>query len=416
VSETDKIVIVDCQIAGISGDMFLGALIDLGADVNKIVSAIKSLETRSYGYKNIKIDIKQVMRKEFKATKIDVTAEGALRKNASNLVEIVEKSANGLKFSEKARKFTSNVIRTLVESEARVHQKSLTDAHLHEVGLIDTVAEIIGSAVAMEDLGLFNSKIYASPVSVGGGLFKFSHGTVSSPAPATLEIFASKNFPIKGGPVESELTTPTGASIIVNLAEEVSRFYPEMAPTKVGYGAGNKDFEEMPNVLRITIGEPLDNWLLRDEIAILETNLDDVTGEVIGNSVDRLLREGAKDVSVIPMFTKKNRPGQILKIVTDRKAAKHLSRIVIEETGTLGVRVIPCERHIVNRELFSVDVQIDGAKERVRVKVAKDMRGKIIHIKPEYEDVKKIADKTGKPLREIIELTAMKAREVLLEK
>jgi uncharacterized protein (TIGR00299 family) protein len=415
-SETDKILIIDCQIAGISGDMFLGALIDLGADVNKVVSAIKSLETRGYSYKNIKIEIKQVMRKEFKATKIDVTAKGTSRKDASELIEIVEKSAKKLKLSEKARKFTSNVVHTLVDSEASLHKKNLADAHLHEVGMIDTSAEIIGSAVAMEDLGLFNSKIYATPVSVGGGLFKFSHGTVSSPAPATLAILTSKNFPMKGGPVESELATPTGASILANLTDEVSRFYPEMTPMKVGYGAGNKDYEEMPNVLRITVGKPLESWLLKDEIAILETNLDDVTGEIVGNSIDRLLREGAKDVSIIPMFTKKNRPGQILKIVADRKDVKHLSRIVMEETGTLGVRVYPCERHIITRELYSIDVPIDNAKESVKVKVAKDRKGKIIRIKPEYDDVKKLADKTGKPLREIIELVTMRAREVLLKK
>ncbi|HVP92156.1 MAG TPA: nickel pincer cofactor biosynthesis protein LarC [Acidobacteriota bacterium] len=415
-SEFDKIVTIDCQVAGISGDMFLGALIDLGADINKIVSAIKSLETQGYGYKNIRIDVKQVMRKEFKATKIDVTAEETSKKDATELIEIVEKSAKDLRLSEKAKRFTSNVIRTLVNSEVSLHKNNLSDAHLHEVGMIDTSAEIIGSAVAMENLGLFDSKIYATPVSVGGGLFKFSHGVVSSPAPATLEILKSKNFPIKGGPIESELATPTGASILVNLTDEVSRFYPEMTPIRVGYGAGNKDFEEMPNVLRIAVGKSLESWLLTDEVAVLETNLDDVTGEIIGNSVDRLLREGAKDVSIIPMFTKKNRPGQILKIIADRKDVKHLSKIIIEETGTLGVRIYPCERHIISRELSSIDVIIEDTKELVKVKVAKDRKGKIIHIKPEYEDIKKLADKTGKPLREISELVAMRAREILLKK
>jgi uncharacterized protein (TIGR00299 family) protein len=287
---------------------------------------------------------------------------------------------------------------------------------LHEVGLIDTPAEIIGVAVAVENLGLFNAKVYATPASVGGGLFKFSHGTVSSPAPATLEIFRAKNFPIQGGPVESELATPTGAAILVNLANEVGRFYPEMTPQKIGYGAGNKDFEEMPNVLRLTVGEPLENWLCKDEIAILETNLDDVTGEVIGNSVDKLLREGAKDVSIIPMFTKKNRPGQILKILADRKDVKRLSRVVIEETGTLGVRVYQCERHVINREVIAVDVHVGGTKEQVKVKVAKDTNGKVIRVKPEYDDVKRLSDKTGKPLREVNEIILMRAREVLLKR
>jgi len=410
-SKFDKMLVIDCQIAGISGDMFLGALIHVGADVNKVVSAIKSLENQVYGYKNVKINVQQVLQKEFKATKIDVTAESTSRKNGSKLVEIIEKNAKNLKLSAKAQQFASNVIRTLVNAEAKLHGKALSNAHLHEVGLVDTPAEIIGAAVAMEDLGLFNAGIYATPVSVGGGLFKFSHGTLSSPAPATLEIFRSKNFPIKGGPVESELTTPTGAAILVNLANEVSCFYPEMTPLKIGYGAGNKNFKEMPNVLRLTVGEPLNNWLLKDEIAILETNLDDVTGEIIGNSLDKLLREGAKDVSIIPMFTKKNRPGQILKIVADRKDVKRLSRVVMEETGTLGVRVYPCERHIISREVISVDVLIDDVKERIKVKVAKDRNGKIIRIKPEYDEAKRLSDKTGKPLREINDIVTMRARE-----
>jgi uncharacterized protein (TIGR00299 family) protein len=415
-SKFDKILVIDCQIAGISGDMFLGALIDIGADINKVTSAIKSLENQAYGYKNVKINIQPVLQKEFKATKIDVTAESTSRKNGNELVKIIEKNVKNLKLSAKAQQFASNVIRTLVNSEAKFHGKALAKAHLHEVGLVDTPAEIIGAAVAMEDLGLFRAEIYATPVSVGGGLFKFSHGTLSSPAPATLEIFRSKNFPIKGGPAETELTTPTGAAILVNLANETSSFYPEMTPLKIGYGAGNKDFKEMPNVLRLTIGEPVDNWLLKDEIAILETNLDDVTGEIIGNTIDKLLREGAKDVSVIPMFTKKNRPGQILKIVADRKDVKRLSRVVMEETGTLGVRVYPCERHIISREVISVDVLIDDVKERIKVKVAKDRNGKIIRIKPEYDEAKRLSDKTGKPLREINDIVTMRAREVFLKR
>jgi len=410
--EFNKILIIDCQIAGISGDMFLGALIDLGADTNKIISAIKSLENPSYGYKNVKIDIQQILRGEFKATQINVTAESTSRKNGGELVEIIEKTSKNLKLSAKAQQFASNVIRTLVDSEMKLHKKSLAEVHLHEVGLVDTPAEIIGAAVALEDLGLFNAKIYATPASVGGGLFQFSHGIVSSPAPATLEIFRSKNFPIKGGPLETELTTPTGASIIVNLAHEVSCFYPGITPLKVGYGTGNKDFEEMPSVLRLTVGEPLDDWLLKDEIAILETNIDDATGEIIGNTLDKLLREGAKDVSIIPMFTKKNRPGQILKIVADRKDVKHLSQVIMEETGTLGVRVYTCERHIINREVTAVDVLIDNAKARVKVKIAKDKNGKIINIKPEYEDAKRLSDKTGKPLREINDIITTKAKTV----
>jgi hypothetical protein len=219
-----------------------------------------------------------------------------------------------------------------------------------------------------------------------------------------------------GGPIESELATPTGTSLLVNLAHEVIRFYPLMKPAAIGYGAGTKDFAEMPNVLRITSGEPLDYQLLRDEIFVLETNLDDVTGETVGHTVDKLFQGGARDVCVIPMFTKKNRPGQILKIIADRTDVERLSRVLIEETGTLGVRIYPCQRHILNRESIPVDILIDDMKEIVNVKVAKDSRGEILHIKPEYDDIKKLADKTNKPLKEITELVKTKAREVLLKK
>jgi len=411
-TEFSIIVMIDCQVAGVSGDMILGALLDLGADVNKVTSAIKSLENSEYGYKNVVVDIKHVMRKEFRATKVDVTAEGKTRKDGKQLIEIVEKTAENLKLSAKAKQYVSNVIHTLVEAEAKLHGRHLADAHLHEVGLVDTAAEIIGSAVAMEDLGFFNAKIVASPVSVGGGLFQFSHGTVSSPSPAALAIFQSKKFPIKGGPVESELATPTGAAIIVNLADEVSRFYPEMAPVKVGYGAGGKEFSEIPNVLRITVGKPVENRLIKDQIAVLETNVDDVSGEIVGHTIDRLLEEGAKDVSIIPMHTKKNRPGQIIKVIADQKDTQHLSDVLINETGTLGVRVYLCERHIVARESCSVDLLIGGVKEPVKVKVSKNGNGEIIRIKPEYDDVKRLADKTNKPLRELSELAISKAKEI----
>jgi hypothetical protein len=410
-TEFSRIVMIDCQVAGVSGDMILGALLDLGADVNKVTSAIKSLENTDYGYKNVVVDIKQVMRKEFRATKVDVTAEGKSRKDGKQLIEIVEKTAENLKLSAKAKQYASNVIHTLVDAEAKLHGHHLADAHLHEVGLVDTAAEIIGSAVAMQDLGFFNAKIFSSPVSVGGGLFTFSHGTVSSPSPAALAIFQSKNFPIKGGPVESELATPTGAAIIVNLADEVSRFYPEMAPLKVGYGAGGKEFPEIPNVLRITMGKPLEN-LMKDQIAVLETNVDDVSGEVMGHTVDRLLAEGAKDVSIIPMYTKKNRPGQIIKVIADQKDTQRLSNVLINETGTLGVRVYLCERHIVTRESYSVDLLIGGVKEPVKIKVSKNSNGEIIRIKPEYEDLKRLAEKTNKPLRELSELAISKAKEI----
>ena len=407
----EKILVIDCQVSGVAGDMILGALVDLGANVDKITSAIKSLEKPEYGYQKIKIDIKEVMRGEFKATQIDVTSESAQRRHGNELISIVEKAAANIDLSAKAKEFASKVIHTLVSVEADLHKTTFDDAHLHEVALVDTVAEVLGVAVALDDLGLFESKIYSMPLAVGGGTFSFSHGITSSPAPATLAILQSKNFPFHGGPIEVELATPTGVSILVNLVDEVTRFYPSMVPLKVGYGAGTKEFTEMPAVLRFTLGNPLGGGLVRDEIAVLETNIDDATGEILGYAIDKLLSEGAKDVSIIPMFTKKNRPGQIIKVIADQKDAQRLSKVLIDETGTLGVRVYYCERHIINREIYTVDLQVMGNKETVRLKVAKDAKGEIIRIKPEYEDLKRLAEKTKKPLRELSELAVAKMQE-----
>ncbi|MGQ9690997.1 MAG: nickel pincer cofactor biosynthesis protein LarC [Thermoproteota archaeon] len=415
-SSTRRIAVIDCQMAGVSGDMIVGALLDLGADAVKVVEAMKAIEGYMKGCKNLEVTVKDVTRKGFHAKKVDVKAEEVPEITGAELVEATVNCVENLKLSVEAKRFISDSINTLVNAEAKVHGRSINEVHLHEAGSVDTPAEIVGAAIALEDLNLFDTKVCSTPVAVGGGLFRFSHGTVSSPAPATIEILRSKGFPVIGGPIESELATPTGASLLVNLAQEANRFYPLMKPTAIGYGAGTKDFVEMPNVLRFTLGEFLDYQLLRDEISVLETNLDDVAGEIVGHTVDRLLQEGARDVSVIPMFTKKNRPGQILKIIADKTNAERLSRVLIEETGTLGVRVYPCQRHILSRESIVMDIQVDDVKEFVNVKVAKDGKGEIVQIKPEYDDVERIAQKTDKPLREIMELVKRKAREVLLKR
>ena len=414
--KAESIAVIDCQVAGVSGDMFLGALIDLGANVERIVRAIKSLETLDAGYKDVKVEVKKVLKGGFRASKVDVTAKATGKMKGNDLIEIVEKTTKRLKLSAKAKKFASNVVHTLINTEAEIHGSDFNEVHVHEVGMVDTAAEIIGCAVALEDLGLYDAEIYATPVAVGGGAFKFSHGIVTSPAPSTLSIFQSKNFPIKGGPVESELATPTGASILVNLFDEVSAFYPPITPSKVGYGAGNKDFKEMPNILRITLGKSIESEFYEDEVAILETNIDDVSGEIVGNAVDRLLEEGAKDVSVIPMLTKKNRPGQILKVVADKKDLRRLSRVLIEETGTLGVRQYSCQRILLKREVLRVDVLIGSMQLQVKVKVSKDCNGRVVRVKPEYDDLKRVAEKTGKPLREIAEIVTSRAHEVLLKR
>jgi uncharacterized protein (TIGR00299 family) protein len=409
----DKIVVIDCQAAGISGDMFLGSLLDLGADVNKVISAIKTVE-KFITCKNVKVNIKDVTRKGIRAKKVDVQADEWSEITGAKLLSTIESCMETLGASQNARKFALNTATTLLEAESKLHAEDFNNIHLHELGKVDALAEIIGSAVALEDLKLFHAKFYSTPVAVGGGVFKFSHGKTSSPAPATLEILQSRKFPIVGGPVEAELATPTGVSILVNLVDEAIRFYPALKPIKAGYGAGTMDFEEMPNILRVVLGEPLHHNLSKDEIVVLETNLDDTTGEIIGHVLNKLLIEGAKDVSIIPMFTKKSRPGYILKAITDRENVERLAHMVMEETGSLGVRFYTCERRVLLRDIAPIEVLIDGVRMNVRVKVSKDIKGSVVQIKPEYEDVREIAEKTGKPLRRVSEIIEAQARKLFL--
>jgi pyridinium-3,5-bisthiocarboxylic acid mononucleotide nickel chelatase len=412
-AETKRILVIDCQASGIAGDIILAALIDLGANVDKVVSAIKTLENPEFGYKRVKVEINQVVRGHFKASQIDVTSESASKRHGNELITIVEKAAENLALPAKAKTFASAVIHTLVGTEADLHRTSFDDAHLHEVALVDTAAEILGIAVALEDLGLFEAEIYSTPLAVGGGTIKFSHGITSSPAPATLAILQAKKFAFQGGPIEAELATPTGAAILTNLVQKVTSFYPAMVPLKVGYGTGTKEFTQTPAPLRVTMGTPLNCSTEKDKIVVLETNLDDVSGEVVGYTLEKLLSEGAKDVSIIPMYTKKNRPGQILKVICEPEDSQHLTEVLIQETGTLGVRVYSCERHIMNRELHNIELSAVGNKQSIRVKVAKDASGKIIQIKPEFEDLKALAEKTKLPLRELSEKAISKAREVI---
>ena len=416
-TETNRILFVDCNASGIAGDMLLGALLDLGANVERVISAIKFLEAPEFGYEHIDIIIDpEVIRGEFRGTKIEVTSSAVNKRHGNDLIEIVEKASAGIYMTQKARVFASKVIHTLIQAEVDLHKTSFEDAHLHEVALVDTAAEIIGCAVALDDLHLFDegAKIYSTPVAVGGGVVKFSHGILPVPAPATLSILQSKQFRFHGGPIERELATPTGVALLTNLADEVTPFYPSMEPLKVGFGAGTKDFPEMPAVLRATLGKAVGVESVQDEIAVLETNLDDATGETLGYAIDKLLKEGAKDVSIIPCSTKKNRPAHIIKVIADQKDAAHISDVLIAETGTLGVRVYRCQRHIINREVVSVELDVMGSKTAVKVKISKNSAGEVIRVKPEFDDLKALAEKSGKPLRELMDLAVSKVLQTSL--
>lgn len=407
--------VIDCQLAGVAGDMMVAALLDLGVGIGGFIDAMEEAGQYLGGYTGLEIGVEEVYRGGFKAKKLYVTSqERGQHVQGSELRDAVENFSQSIGLSQDACAFASRSIDTLIDAEVEIHGETPGEVHLHEAGTIDTVIDVVGTAYALEELGFFKeTEKYSTPVAVGGGLFKFSHGTVQSPAPATLEILRSKSFPMVGGPISFELSTPTGVALLVNMVDKTSNLYPAVRPEAVGYGAGSKDFKEIPNVLRITVGKPLDHGLLSDEIYVLETNLDDATGETIGYTIDRIMREGARDISVIPISTKKNRPGQILKIIADKENVERLSLVLMEETGTLGVRIYPCKRHILAREKTQTEIEVGGAKERVGVKVSTSRNGRVIQVKPEHDDVRRIAEKTGKPLRTIREKALEKAKREL---
>ncbi|MEM2850072.1 MAG: LarC family nickel insertion protein, partial [Candidatus Bathyarchaeia archaeon] len=226
------------------------------------------------------------------------------------------------------------------------------------------------------------------------------------------EILKSRGYSFKGGPVEGELATPTGVALLVNIIDEVAQIHPLIKPIKVGYGAGLKELPGVPNVLRLIYGEQQPHYI-QEDIYVLETNIDDVQGEVLGHVIEKLVENGAKDACVIPVTCKKSRPGYILKVISDCENLNDVVDIIFRETGTLGVRLTKTPRFIVPREFKTVTVQIDGVDFPVKVKVAKDIEGRVFRIKPEYDELKKISSLTGIPIRELSSTIEEKAKTYL---
>lgn len=386
------VVIIDPQQAGISGNMILGALISLGADIEAVVDVMDY-----YGsfFGQVTVNIELVNKSGISATFADIKCSDHQPISYLHLMETLNEIEHE-KITPPILDFAKKVFQTLGIAESHVHGVGIDKIHFHEVGAADAVADIMGVSFALHDLGLGKEKVFGLPPAMGGGRIKTDHGNLSVPAPATLEIL--KNVPARGGPVNHELTTPTGAALLVNMVDEFTEFYPLITNKKVAYGAGKLDLE-FPNVLRIISGT---SPIPTDKISILETNLDDVTGEVLGHTVDRLMEEGALDVTIIPTIAKKNRPAHLLRVITTLGMAEKLSETIIRETGTLGVRTIPyVHRNIVNREIVPVRVELGGKSLEVRVKVAK-IGEEIVNVTVEYEDARKISEKLKMPLKDVI--------------
>jgi uncharacterized protein (TIGR00299 family) protein len=422
-----RIAFLDC-FSGISGDMFLGALIDAGVSPKVFEQTVEALNVGAH------LEISRVNRSGISATKVDVVVDGekdvprasrtepalSLPKGVSDprkhsetrghhhhehhhhehqhgrglteIREIIRQSA----IRDSAKNTAIAIFEKLGQAESKIHNVPIEKIHFHEVGAVDALVDIVCAAVGAEALAV--DEIICSPLNVGGGTIECAHGTFPVPAPATVELL--KGAPVYSSGLQAELVTPTGAAIVAMLAKRFSAF-PELKIEKTGYGAGTRDFPGHANVLRITIGEALPQLASKtsqETISVLEANLDDLNPQVFGYVMDRLLEAGALDVFGMPVQMKKNRPGTLLTILAKPADADQLAQIVFSETTTLGVRRREEKRQVLARRWQNVSTRFG----EVRIKIA-SLNGTVTTYAPEYEDCRRIAVEHRVPLKSVMQ-------------
>ena len=439
-----RIAYLEC-FSGMSGDMFLGALVDAGVPARVLEDAVTALEVGA------RLEISRVMRSGISATKVDVWVEGEKdsprgehceqrdvehsqehshshesshehkhsehthshagegsragaptpheHSHGRGLTEI-RQIISAASISETAKNTAIGIFEALGRAEAKIHNTSVEGLHFHEVGAVDAMVDIVCAAVGAEALGV--DEIICSPLNVGGGTVKCAHGTFPVPAPATVELLA--DAPVYSSGLQAELVTPTGAAIVTTLASRFAAF-PEMKIEKSGYGAGSRDFPGHPNVVRITIGEAASNSLAAktasETITVLEANLDDLNPQVFGYVMDRLFEDGALDAFGVPVQMKKSRPGTLLTVLCKPEDASKLTQLIFTETTTLGVRRRDEMRQTLARRWEKVGTRWGD----VRIKIA-SMNGTVTNYAPEYEDCRRIAAEHHVPLKTVIQEAA----------
>jgi pyridinium-3,5-bisthiocarboxylic acid mononucleotide nickel chelatase len=395
-----RIAIIDSQVAGIAGDMLMSSIVDAGANKTKVIEAIFACQNFVKDSTIINAHFAKMISHGFAATQLQMKfKDRVLKRKGTEMYAALARCCDSVGLEQRAKTFALDSLKMIISAEATIHGQNFDSVHLHEASSIDTFADLVGCATALQDLQLFDAKMYSTKVAVGGGLLKFSHGTTSNPASAILEIFKNKQFVLVGGQAEDELTTPTGAAMLVNLVQGSVRYYPSIAPEKIGYGAGTKKFEGFPNVVRMTIGSSGTVYeTTKDTVYVVETNIDDASGELVGNLVEQLA-EVAKDVTVISGTTKKSRPTYLIRIISENSRLNSVLELLFDESGTLGARVQEVERIVLPRGIMMMSVDINGNILDVRVKIVKDSSGRITNVKPEFEDIKVIATKCQMPVK-----------------
>jgi uncharacterized protein (TIGR00299 family) protein len=382
-----KILYFDC-FSGVSGDMTLAALLDLGLPQEKL-----RLELEKLGLKNYILNIFQGSRNGIAGMGIEVKV-GPKEENHRHFSDI-RKIIEGSSLKPDVKKTSLTIFQRLAEAEAKVHAQRVEEVHFHEVGAVDSIVDIVGAAIGIDYFQPI--KILSSELPMGRGFVQCQHGRLPLPAPATLEVL--KGYPLKNVEVEGELVTPTGAAIVATLSSDVTSF-PAMTVEKIGYGMGKKDYPDRPNLLRLVLGEATEAYLT-DRVTILEANIDDMNPEFYDYLMERLFDRGALDVSLTPLLMKKNRPGTLLRVIAQEHDAEVLSDLILRESTTMGVRGYSANRKKLPREVKEMETKYG----KIRVKVSGDLR-----FQPEYEDCKRIALEKGVPILEVYQ-EAMKMRK-----
>ncbi|MHC4178595.1 MAG: nickel pincer cofactor biosynthesis protein LarC [Planctomycetota bacterium] len=389
-----KLAYLDCA-SGISGDMMLGALVDAGVDLQRLNAAVESL-----GLPGCRLSGREVKRGGFRATQITVDYQPeSVHRHLRQILEMIDRG----RLSPRQKELARRIFTRLAEAEAKVHGTSIEKVHFHEVGAADSIADVVGTAVGWDLLGV--DRALASPVPVGSGVVRIAHGECSIPAPATAELL--RGIPLAESSVEFELTTPTGAAILATLVDGFGPL-PAMTIRSIGCGSGQRDLEQQPNVLRLLVGEAAGGGG-GEQVCVLETNLDDISGEMIGYCTTRLWEAGALDVYTTAIQMKKNRPGVKLSVLCRAGDVEPIEAILFTETTTLGVRRWTVGRHVLSRQPHCVQTPWGPVEGKVGW-----LAGDLPRFAPEFESCRRIAAEHHVPLRAVYEAAqkAFRAEEV----
>lgn len=378
-----RIAYLDCS-TGIAGDMTLAALIDAGADDGVIRAGIESL-----GLKGVQLKTETVVKGGFRSTYVKIEhPEQHAHRHLSDIHKILDR-AEAITDSQKS--LAREIFLAVAQAEARVHGSTVDKVHFHEVGAIDSIVDIVGVAMGFDLLGI--DQVYCSYVPTGSGKVRIDHGVCPVPTPGTAELL--KGIPLADVPIEAELTTPTGAAIVKTLVDHFSKSLPAMTVEQVGYGAGTMDFPSRANILRLFVGTAIASADF-DQVYLLETNLDDISGEVIGYTKQKLLDEGALDVFSMAIQMKKERPGVILSAICRPDQLETMETIIFHETATFGIRRQLIERSKRLRESITIDSDWGPIEGKLGWR-----DGEPAVFTPEFKSCSKVAKEQGMPLREV---------------